>query len=1340
MKQTSFLWQVYIGLRQEFQAAFRHQRLRLLFLYLTPMIFTLFHLLLNWIINDFSSKQNPLRFSFIYIDEIFQSALYYSSAVIISRKFIRDRKFKIMDFTVKNGMRPSAYMTKSFLAENILLLPVALLKVVELHYLASFTEKIEISFMLEIFMVYLVTSFAIVNLYFLLSRLFSEKDHILLINALNFGSYLVFVYLLGFKYFESLNGSNNQTLTAAFGVVNPALLLVGTLREMYKKKLCVKGCQNYASESQDPKAFLLKYHQCGDFFSDSNTNETPAVMKNIHAYCISEETNKGHKLPIWVQNLIILLIIGMAYLILRFLFNKGIEFRSWISNKYEEYKRNRARTLTLQKPLISRSSNTSSQRSSLSNDASQVILNVDEDFQTMFENLTVKIRKGEILCLLGENGTGQSTLINILAGLKSSFGGTISYNNREYNLLEFSKLTGYCSQTNNYFLENTIDENLNFFAHLGGKKIYAKKMRKDFGLKDEADKSDPILVSQLSADQKMMLNTAIVLLSDPEVIIMDEPTTELDSSAKIAFEELIRNLKVSQKTVIFTTQHVKDAELADGVVILKKKSKITDTLTHFKERKLRGKYILTISLRGEETSRVKTKKSIEDLVFQRLVGSIPLDTMINSVLKYEIPYQSVNKEQLIQFFSELSPFSDVQVSFKRRSLDEYLEKTRESNLHQPEIESESESEKRALSASESFRLKKQIWAIILMKFHTWKRTRRLLFFVFFYALQLILASTPIPKNSTGEFEPNSLFVLWPMLLLGIGGGFFIISLSIIEIVKQRKSHQSHTLNIMGLNPWSYWLGNFIADLAPQLLIALAYLLFEYFLHIDTLTQVSHIVAFLNVVAFSYRLSLNSWLKNSQNFYVLVFFSFLFSFILLLFIGDSFIAYILYLGLDILTLFFPSFPIQFFIGAIPVSFLTVSFLTLEFSHETTALSLPIKLFEILVMCISIGITLWRLAYIDSIPFKIPKKQANQVNPMNSHDVTNDETEIHQDFLTFTGVFKKEKQFKESRILNVTFDLPRGSILGLIGDNSSGKSELLDLYARETIVSDGKILLQGEELPCPYKSRVKIGVCLSTNTLWNDLSLRQHLEIYARIKGVPSLQVKKAAIDLIAELDLIYYADLQIRRIEEEGIKRKLSLALAVIGAPDLILLDEPTKGLDPIGRKQVWKVLKELTSKNNKESAIIMATNQIRDAELKADRIGIMVNKELEKIGLVETIKQDNKVYLKIEGIKQLENDSQFNALRQNIPLKAEHFEFVSVPGDVQEGKITFKVSQQNAKESFSAVFSSLVDDMDREDIKDFSLSEKPLNEEYEDLLKKKMQESRLNNANLPITVSEFNEI
>jgi len=285
--------------------------------------------------------------------------------------------------------------------------------------------------------------------------------------------------------------------------------------------------------------------------------------------------------------------------------------------------------------------------------------------------------------------------------------------------------------------------------------------------------------------------------------------------------------------------------------------------------------------------------------------------------------------------------------------------------------------------------------------------------------------------------------------------------------------------------------------------------------------------------------------------------------------------------------------------------------------------------------------------------------------------------------------------------------------LIGPNRSGKSEILDLYARETYVSSGTILLQGKELPCPYNdSAIKIGFCLPTNALWKGLSVRQHLEIYARIKGIPSSQIKKAATDLIEALGLGDYAGMATKSIKDKGILRKLSVALAVIGAPDSLILDEPTKGLDSAGRKQVWKILKKM------KSTIFIATNQIEDAEEKADRIGIMMKGRLVKIDPEEKF-----FYLNVTGIKTPEI---FQQLKENIPEAENEFELVEE--DIKEGKLTFKILKKIARANFWKAFRALSDDeLDAGEIQDFSFSEKHLSEDVETLARKIDAKIRENN-------------
>jgi len=382
---------------------------------------------------------------------------------------------------------------------------------------------------------------------------------------------------------------------------------------------------------------------------------------------------------------------------------------------------------------------------------------------------------------LGNNGSEQSAFINILAGLASPNGGVISYNNEEYGPEELSKLTGYCSQRDVPLIDNTIDENLNFFAQLTGRsKEDIKTVKSQVGL---TRGEGYIQVSNLSADQKMMLNMAIVLLSNPEIIIMDEPTTELDSSARIAFEKLLRDIRGSddKKTVIFTTQTVKDAELADRVAIFEQNNYIIGKLNQVKEEKLQGQYILLISVQGDENNRPTTKNDAQTTIQSHLnnLEAILLDDTIDSVLKYQVIYSKENRKKFIQLFEELAKIPNIEINFKRQSLDVYLE--RHEYVQQNEIE---------IIPARKSSLKEQIWAILLKRFYTWKRRKELvLLLIFFIALSLLAVNT-LKQHPNQQVRNLLLTYLWLSVVVC---GFIKMIFTISNLIKNRNSHQKYFL-------------------------------------------------------------------------------------------------------------------------------------------------------------------------------------------------------------------------------------------------------------------------------------------------------------------------------------------------------------------------------------------------------------------------------------------------------------------------------------------------------------------------------------------------------------------
>jgi len=130
----------------------------------------------------------------------------------------------------------------------------------------------------------------------------------------------------------------------------------------------------------------------------------------------------------------------------------------------------------------------------------------------------------------------------------------------------------------------------------------------------------------------------------------------------VTFKKLLEHLKTlkEKKTIIYTAHSVKDAELADRVAILEKGGNLSGTLSQIKEKKLRGQYILIISIRGEETVQLKTKQNVQELLEKDLKNPVLLDGTIDSILKYKISLFE-NKDKLCKLFPKLANISNIEV-------------------------------------------------------------------------------------------------------------------------------------------------------------------------------------------------------------------------------------------------------------------------------------------------------------------------------------------------------------------------------------------------------------------------------------------------------------------------------------------------------------------------------------------------------------------------------------------------------------------------------------------------------------------------------------------------------
>src|SRR6187200_1931886 len=183
-----------------------------------------------------------------------------------------------------------------------------------------------------------------------------------------------------------------------------------------------------------------------------------------------------------------------------------------------------------------------------------------------------------------------------------------------------------------------------------------------------------------------------------------------------------------------------------------------------------------------------------------------------------------------------------------------------------------------------------------------------------------------------------------------------------------------------------------------------------------------------------------------------------------------------------------------------------------------------------------------------------------------------------------------------------EVPEAICLGLLGPNGAGKSTTMRLLTGQAIADEGELRVVGHELPADAKeARAKMGVVPQLDNLDVDVTVEDNLAVFARLYRVPDL---RAAVDRALGI-----ARLTERRREavdklSGGMRRRLLLARGLVHQPRLLLLDEPTVGLDPQIRTELWTLIGDLKSRG---TTILMSTHYIEEAERLADEVAVMAH-------------------------------------------------------------------------------------------------------------------------------------
>uniref|UniRef100_A0A8C3RF33 ATP binding cassette subfamily A member 12 n=1 Tax=Cyanoderma ruficeps TaxID=181631 RepID=A0A8C3RF33_9PASS len=293
-----------------------------------------------------------------------------------------------------------------------------------------------------------------------------------------------------------------------------------------------------------------------------------------------------------------------------------------------------------------------------------------------------------------------------------------------------------------------------------------------------------------------------------------------------------------------------------------------------------------------------------------------------------------------------------------------------------------------------------------------------------------------------------------------------------------------------------------------------------------------------------------------------------------------------------------------------------------------------------------------------------------------------------------------------VKNISLGIPAGECFGLLGVNGAGKTTIFKMLTGDIGASSGAGLAAvSGELHTGHTASAHwslFGYCPQEDALDDLLTVEEHMYYYARLHGIPEGDIKGVVLQLLHRLNLMPYKD-RVTSMCSYGTNRKLSTALALIGNPSILLLDEPSSGMDPNAKRHLWKIISEEVQN---KCSVILTSHSMEECEALCTRLAIMVNGSFQCIGSLQHIKSrfgrgfTVKMHLNSSTVCTETLTEFMKSHFPNTCLKDRHFRMVEYHVPVSAGGV-------------ANIFDLLEGNKAAFNIRHFSVSQTTLEEDYE---------------------------
>ena len=298
-------------------------------------------------------------------------------------------------------------------------------------------------------------------------------------------------------------------------------------------------------------------------------------------------------------------------------------------------------------------------------------------------------------------------------------------------------------------------------------------------------------------------------------------------------------------------------------------------------------------------------------------------------------------------------------------------------------------------------------------------------------------------------------------------------------------------------------------------------------------------------------------------------------------------------------------------------------------------------------------------------------------------------------TYTSSFRKSKV---DALVNLDLSVPAGSIFGLLGPNGAGKTTLIKILLSICFPTSGTAKILNEDTR-NYKLKYRIGYLPENHKFPSYLSGGEALKYFGKLSGLNGVQLDKKIDELLELVKMTHWKKLKVKGYSK-GMMQRLGIAQALINDPELILLDEPTDGVDPIGRKEIRDILADLKTKNK---TVFLNSHLLSEVEMVSDRVAILNKGILIREGTVKELTEKKHEYL-LELENKIDDEVYFNLASQVnfAQIKDEHY--TALVADIVElNKLIDTLRAKNIsikeiiqkKSSLEEMFISLINEADK---------------------------------------------